>query len=86
MRYYKEVKDEYIIDVGTGLGFTEITESEYNEIMLIIKSCPTPPTGFDYFLRIDLTWELIELPPEPVDPKIDDSEALKILLGGDINE
>lgn len=33
MRYYKLVSDKSLIAIGTGLGGTEITESEYNTLL-----------------------------------------------------
>ena len=64
MRYYKTIIDGYLVSVGAGTGGTEITESEYNELLSIIHNRPTPSTGFDYKLKADtLTWKLVELPP-----------------------
>lgn len=81
MRFYKQTADGYIISIGTGAGGTEITESEYNEIMSAIKNKPEATETTDYQLKTDLTWEPFEI--EPVtDPDIDDTEALNIILGG----
>ena len=65
MRYYKNVYDGYILGIGEyGVG-TEISKDEYDEIMAIIRTAPTPPEGYVYMLRDDdLTWELVELPPD----------------------
>lgn len=85
MRYYKSVDFDHLISIGTGLGGTEITESEYNNILSIIRSRPTPPAGYGYRLKADLTWEQYELPPEPEpsdDDEISDDEAMAIMLGG----
>lgn len=51
--------------IGTGSGGAEITEDEYNEILSVIRSRPTPPEGYGYRLKTDLTWEQYELPPAP---------------------
>lgn len=67
MRYYKQINDEYIDGIGTGDGGTEITESEYNEIMTIIRNCPVRE-GYGYRLKTDLTWEEYEDPTPPPDP------------------
>ena len=81
MRFYKQTSDGYIISIGTGAGGTEITESEYNEIMSAIHSKPETTETLDYQLKDDLTWESFEV--EPVtDPDIDETEALDIILGG----
>lgn len=85
MRYYKSVDFDHLISIGTGPGGTEITESEYNNILSIIRSRPTPPAGYDYRLKADLTWEQYELPPEPEpsdEDEISDDEAMAIMLGG----
>lgn len=84
MRYYKQIKDNFILAIGTGAGNTEITEAEYNEIMAVIQSRPTAE-GKGYRLKTDLTWEEYDLPPEPEpsdEDEIPDSAALNILLGG----
>ncbi len=82
MRYYKMINDGYVTSIGAGgAGGTEITESEYNEIMTVIQTKPEATETTDYQLKEDLTWEPYEV--EPVtDPDIDDTEALNIILGG----
>lgn len=40
MRYYKQLSDNYILAIGTGSGNTEITETEYNQILSIIQNRP----------------------------------------------
>ena len=78
MRYNKTIRDGYIVSIGTGNGGTEITREEYDEILAVIKGRPTPPEGFDYRLRTDLTWEAYELPPvEETEPEtnLGDTEA-----------
>lgn len=64
MRYYKQISDNYILAIGTGYGGEEITESEYDTIMSLIKNRPHAD-GKGYKLRTDLTWEEYDLPPEP---------------------
>lgn len=86
-QYYKVIDNGYIIGIGTHGNdtVTPITNDEYNSIVSIINTRPTPPIGYKYMLRADsLEWELVELPPAP-DPgkeEIEDSEALDIILGG----
>lgn len=83
MRYNKVIEYGYIIAIGTGAGGIEITAEEYCQFMDIIRNRPTPPEGYDYRLRDDLTWEEYELPIiDPVEEEISDSEALNIILGG----
>lgn len=85
MRYYKIIESGYIAGIGTGGGGTEITQEEYNTIMGVIQEKPTGTATTDYRLKEDLTWEEYELPPEPVNPEIDDTEALNIIMGREIN-
>lgn len=63
MRYYKKLKDGYLLAIGTGPGSEEITAEEYENILTIIRSRPTAEAGYGYRLKTDLTWELVELPP-----------------------
>lgn len=84
MRYYKSIIDNYLIAIGTGSGNTEITESEYNQILSIIQNRPQAE-GKGYKLKADLTWEEYDLPPESEpsdDDEISDDEALSIITGG----
>lgn len=62
MRYYKYVADGIVWYIGTGLDGDEITEQEYAEIYAVIQSRPEPPDGYDYRLKENMEWELIELP------------------------
>lgn len=64
MAFYKLTEDSYITVIGTGNGGIEISESEYNEIMNVIRNRPSAE-GKGYRLRTDLTWEEYDLPPEP---------------------
>ena len=83
MRYFKVVQDGYILMIGEGTGGTEITETEYTEILALIQERPTETSEIGYRLKTDLTWESYEKEPPDPDPEMDDSEALDILLGGE---
>lgn len=86
MRYYKQISDDYILSIGTGIGGIEITESEYNEIMEVIRNRPSAE-GKGYRLRTDLTWEEYDLPPEPPvkdEITLDDALAMLRELGVDV--
>lgn len=83
-KYYKNINDGYIIGIGIGLGDEQITEEEYENILSIIRNRPEPEAGYSYKLRVDLTWNLVEVPVEPVDDEIDAEEALNIILGGEV--
>lgn len=84
MRYYKKIENDYIHVIGTGPGGEEITQEEYENILSAIRNRPTPDPGYDYRLRVDLTWALVEAPAEPVDDEISADEALDIILGGEV--
>lgn len=60
----------------------EITETQYEEILYMLRSRPEAPEGYAYRLTKDLVWEQYELPPEENDPELTEAEALEILLGG----
>lgn len=83
MRYFKQIENGYILAIGTGGGGVAITEQEYNEIMSVIQQKPPRTETTDFRLKVDLTWEEYEVPPEPPEGDIDDAEALNILLGRD---
>ena len=85
MRYYKSTESGYIDLVGIDIGGEEITREEYETILSVICNRPVSEPGYVYKLRTDLTWELCEVPPiEEADEEITDSEALAIILGGEI--
>ncbi len=83
MRYFKLIQNGYVLSIGEGYDGVEISEDEYNEIMAVIKARPEAEKGFDYLLKEDLTWEMIEVPIiEPSDDdEISDAEALAIIQG-----
>lgn len=75
MRYYKNIEDGYISCIGTGLDGVEISAEEYAEIMAIIQSKSEAETGYDYRLKEDMTWELVEVPePEPVEEEATEAD------------
>lgn len=83
-RYYKLIEGAYIIAIGTGLDGEEITKEEYDAILDLIIARPVPDAGYDYILKTDMTWELVEVPVvEEEEQEISDSEALNIILGGE---
>ena len=90
--YYKVIADGYIVGIGTNGNdsVTEITETEYNEILDIIHAAPTAPEGYQYRLRADtLEWELIEDPgPEPGDEDATEQDYQDALeqMGVNFNE
>ena len=80
MRYYKLIESGYIIGIGTGIGGVEITEGEYNEIITIIQNKPEADIGYDYLLKEDLTWELVEVPEvDPTEDEISGEELLTMI-------
>lgn len=79
-RFYKDIQNGYIIGFGTNGSddVTAITEQEYNTLRTVFDERPTPPVGYGYLLKTDLTWELVE----EEEPDLDDEEVLAVLLGG----
>ena len=80
MAHYKHIEGYYITGVGSGNVGVEITDEEYSAILSLIRTKPSAPDGYEYRLKEDLTWEMVELPSEP-NPTPE--EALSILLGGE---
>lgn len=83
--YYCILKsDGYIIGTASSeIPFAEsVSEAEANEVKGLFLAKPNAEEGYEYRLRADdMTWELVELPPQP-EPDPDPEEALSILLGG----
>lgn len=78
--YYKIVVDGYIAVIGTGKGGEEISAEEYSEILALIKSKPEAEAGYDYKLKEDLTWELVEAPTiDPTEDEISGDEFLAMV-------
>ena len=82
MRYYKLIEGGCIVAIGAGGGGVAITAAEYQSIMDTIRNKPTPPAGFGYRLKADLTWEQYELPAADPDPELTAEEAMAIIMGG----
>jgi hypothetical protein len=78
--FYKRISsDGYIAGVGTGcyypvFGDVPIDDIEHNDIMAVIHAKPKPPAGYEYYLKPDMTWELLELPPVPETPMEEPTE------------
>lgn len=80
MRYYKLIENGYIVGIGKGAGGVEISQEEYDEILVVIRSKPVAESGHDYWLREDLTWELVEVPEaDPTDEEISGDEFLAMV-------
>ena len=81
-KYFKNIEDDYIVSISTGCGAEEITQEEYDNILSVIRSRPIPEVGYDYRLRTDLTWELIEVEVVPDDEmEITDNEFMDMIEG-----
>lgn len=87
-KYYKNIDGDHITAIGTGIGDVEITKEEYEAILEIIRSRPIPEVGYDYKLKTDLTWELVEAPVPEEDPEATEADYLEALaeLGVSVNE
>ena len=64
IRYFKNFEGEYIISISTGSGKEEISQEEYENILNLVRNRPEPEDGYDYKLKEDLTWELVEISSE----------------------
>ena len=80
--YFKIENNGYIQSVGMCEYWcgTEITESEYNQILELIQNRPTETETIGYRLKTDLTWEAYEKEPVP-EPEPTADEVLAILTG-----
>lgn len=86
MIYFTTEKDGYVISIGTAeksVGI-EITEAEYNEILDLIRNKPQAENGYDYKLKADLTWELIEVPVEE-EPQAYTAEQLAEMTNAELS-
>lgn len=63
--YAKVIENGHIVSVGENIVGTEITENEYDAIMLAFADRPAWRSGYDLMLKADLTWEYVEAQPEP---------------------
>jgi hypothetical protein len=80
MQHYKIIKDGYIIAIGKGYGGIELTATEYSELLELIRNKPEADAGYDYWLKEDLTWELVEVPIiDPTDEEISGEELLTMI-------
>ena len=77
---YKQIEDNILVAIGEskaiGENQTEITESEYNEILLVIQNKPEDTDTIIYKLHADtLEYVAYDRPEEPIieetDPVID---------------
>lgn len=84
--YFKNEKDGYILGFGIGDVCEEITAEEYEEIKAASQNRPTPPDGYAYRLRTDLTWELVELPPVPDEPTPYTQEVLETMNNAELEQ
>lgn len=78
-KYFKNIEGEYIVSIGTGAGNEEITKEEYENILSVVRNRPTPEEGYDYKLRTDLTWELVEAPAVEDDTEATEADYLDAL-------
>lgn len=84
MSYFIVTDGGYIVGIGSTRNNvrTPISAEEAEEIRSVLAHKPTPPDGYDYRLKTDLTWELYELPAADEDPELTAEEALSIIVGG----
>lgn len=66
MRYYIVYDGNYILGIYKARSGThEISREDYEKIFAILQNAPEAEPGKGWRLRMDLTWEEYELPPEP---------------------
>ena len=95
MRYYKQTANNCIIAIGTGLGGTEITETEYNALLSEIREKASLVdklySGEITIDEVPADWqeeiqrrvdERIAAEVSAEEQDISAEEALEILLGG----
>ena len=63
MTYYQIIDHGYIVGFGTNGNGETITETEYNTLITTFANRPTPPNGYGYKLKTDMTWELAKIEP-----------------------
>lgn len=97
MKYYKTIKNNTLIAIGTGYGGTEITEAEYNELLTMIRekaelvnklykleiTIDDVPTEWQEEIRRRVN-ERIEMEGTIEEQDISAEEALDIILGGEV--
>lgn len=79
MQYYKIVNDEIVTSIGTidADGDGNITESEYNELLTMIRQMPEGKAIHD---NGDGTYSYVDAPPVP-EPDLEPDEIVDILMG-----
>lgn len=81
-RYYKVVENGKIVSVGVGVGGTEVTRLEYEDILAAFRALPKTNDDWVYSLNEDLT---ISREPNPNPAIMDENDkyayAGRILLG-----
>lgn len=82
---FATIENGYITGIGIA-SVGNISEAEYTQILDALQSRPTPPTGYDYRLRTDLTWELVELPTEPDEPTVYTQQTLEAMTNAELEQ
>lgn len=85
MRYFKTVKNGYILTVGTGGGGVEISENEYRKLYDVFMNRPKDYRGIYELCTDTLTWEKTGMYPDTEDSVLNETEqkalAYDILMG-----
>lgn len=72
MFYKRFDSNGYLVAVGIGEDGIEITEEEYNALLILIHSKPDAPEGYEYRITEAGEYVLVELPPMP-EPEPDEA-------------
>lgn len=97
MRYYKLIEDNRLIAIGTGPGGTEITETEYNDLLTMIRdkaalvdqlysgeiTVDAVPADWQEEIQRRVN-ERIEMQGTIEEQELSAEEALDIILGGEV--
>lgn len=82
MKRFKNTKDGYITSISTGNGEIAITETEYNNLLSVIRSASVTENGKVWRLRADtLEWEESTIEAPTGEPEATTDEILDILTG-----
>lgn len=74
----KITHDGYILMLSENIG-TDISDEEYRAILAAMASVPTSPSGYMYFLKNDLTWELVAKIESVTDEEVTPEEFISAM-------
>ena len=79
----KIIDNGYIIAISnTPIGI-EITDEEYAQIKAKLDTIPVVEKNQEAKLKVDLTWDIVELPSEEIEEEFDDESSFLDILTGE---